>query len=201
MFQNEQQQNRMEGVNINNAASVGVYSVQMTPLFNMASNTAPMEMANANFSSMNQMMVNGGSTSSPSSNLQAGNPVAPPAQMVKGGGSSSSALPSYMDSSLVPPAQMVNGGGSSISSLPGHLDSSIAPQTRMLNGGEGASGILPVQDDPARWHDSDHQPTYSTSNFLEDIFASMASQVTPFLIHSPYFSGSAYEFAKHVRCI
>ncbi|XP_051200674.2 two-component response regulator ORR24-like [Lolium perenne] len=175
MFQNEQQQNRMEGVNINNTASVGVYSVQMTPLFNMASNTAPMEMANANFSSMNQMMVNGGSTSSPSPNLQAGNPVAPPAQMVNGGGSSSSALPSYMDSPLVPPAQMVNGGGSSISSLPGHLDSSIAPQTRMLNGGEGASGILPVQDEPAGQASND-QPTNSISNFLEDMFASMASQ-------------------------
>jgi hypothetical protein len=61
----------------------------------------------------------------------------------------------------------------------------------MLNGEEGAAGQQA----------SDDQPTYSTSNFLEDIFASMASQVTPFLIHSPYFSGSAYEFAKHVRCI
>ncbi|KAK1613106.1 hypothetical protein QYE76_036779 [Lolium multiflorum] len=144
-----QQQNQMEGVNINNTTSVGVYSEQMMPLFNMASNTASMEMANANFSSM--MMVNGGSTSSPSPNLQASNPVAPP-------------------------AQMVNGGGSSSSALPGHLGSSIAPQTQMLNGGEGASGILPVQDEPAGQQASYDQPAYSTSNFLDDIFASMASQ-------------------------
>nr|XP_051212591.1 two-component response regulator ORR25-like [Lolium perenne] len=176
MFQNEQLQNQMEGVNINNTTSVGVYSEQMMPLFNMASNTAPMEMANANFSSMNQMMVNDGSTNSPSPNLQAGNPVAPPAQMVNCGGSSSSALPGYMDSSLVPPSQMVNGGGSSNSALPGHLDSSVAPQTQMLNGGEGASGILPVQDDPAGQQASNDQLTYSTSNFLEDIFANMDSQ-------------------------
>ncbi|KAM0930442.1 hypothetical protein ACQ4PT_001121 [Festuca glaucescens] len=175
VFQNEQQ-NQMAGTNINNTTLVGVYSEQMTPLFNMASNAAPVEMTNANFSPMNQMMVNGGSTSSPSPNLQAGNPVAPPAQMANGGGSSSSALPGHLDSSVAPPAQMVNGGGSSSSALPGHLGSSVAPQTQMLNGGEGASGILPVQDDPAGQQASDDQPTYSTSNFLEDIFASIASQ-------------------------
>ncbi|KAM0856618.1 hypothetical protein ACQ4PT_049016 [Festuca glaucescens] len=176
MFQNEQQQNQMAGININNTTSVGVYSEQMTPLFNMASNTAPMEMTNGNFSPMTQMMVNGGSTSSPSPNLQAGNPVTPPAQMVNGGGSSSSALPGHLDSSVAPLTQMVNGGGSSSSALPDHLDSSVAPQTQTLNGGEGASGILPVQDDPAEQEAPDDQPTYSTTNFLEDIFASMASQ-------------------------
>ncbi|XP_051203875.2 two-component response regulator ORR25-like [Lolium perenne] len=140
VFQNEQQ-NQMAGTNINNTTSVDVYSEQMTPLFNMASNAAPVEMTNDNFSPMNQMMVNGGSTSSPSPNLQAGNPVAPP-------------------------AQMVNGGGSSSFALPGHLGGSFAPLTQMLNGGEGAAGQQA----------SDDQPTYSTSNFLEDIFASMASQ-------------------------
>jgi hypothetical protein len=51
-----------------------------------------------------------------------------------------------------------------------------------------------VQDDPAGQQASNDQPTYSTSNFLEDIFASMDSQVTTILIHSAYFSGSAYEF-------
>lgn len=135
-----------------------------------------MEMTSANFSPMNQMMVNGGSTSSPSPNLQAGNPVAPPAQMANGGGSSSSALPGHLDSSVAPPAQMVNGGRSSSSALPGHLGSSVTLQTQMLNGGEGASGILPVQDDPAGQQASDDQPTYNTSNFLKDIFPSMASQ-------------------------
>ncbi|XP_051203874.1 two-component response regulator ORR25 isoform X3 [Lolium perenne] len=175
VFQNEQQ-NQMAGTNINNTTSVGVYSEQMTPLFNMASNAAPMEMTSANFSPMNQMMVNGGSTSSPSPNLQAGNPVAPPAQMANGGGSSSSALPGHLDSSVAPPAQMVNGGRSSSSALPGHLGSSVTLQTQMLNGGEGASGILPVQDDPAGQQASDDQPTYNTSNFLKDIFPSMASQ-------------------------
>jgi hypothetical protein len=201
MFQNEHQLNQMAGTNINTTTSVGVYSEQMTPLFNMASSTTPMEMTNGNISPMTQMMVNGGSTSSPSPNLQAGNPVAPPAQMVNGGGSSSFALPGHLDNSVAPLSQMVNGGGSSSSALPSHLGSSVALQTQMLNGGEGTSGILPVQDDPAGWQASDHQPTYSTSNFLEDIFASMASQVTTFLIHSAYFSCSAYEFAKHVRCI
>ncbi|KAM0930441.1 hypothetical protein ACQ4PT_001120 [Festuca glaucescens] len=176
MFPNEQQQNQMGGTNINNTTSVGVYSEQMTPLFNMASNTAPVEMTNANFSPMNQMMVNGGSTSSPVPNLQAGNPVAPPAQMVNGGRSSSSAFPGHLDSSVAPLTMMVNGGGSSSSALPGHLDSSVAPQTQTLNGGEGASGILPVQDDPDEQEAPDDQPTYNTSNFLEDIFASMASQ-------------------------
>jgi hypothetical protein len=121
--------------------------------------------------------------------------------MANGGGSSSSALPGHLDSSVAPPAQMVNGGRSSSSALPGHLGSSVTLQTQMLNGGEGASGILPVQDDPAGQQASDDQPTFNTSNFLKDIFPSMASQVTTFLIHSAYFSGSAYEFAKHVRCI
>ncbi|KAK1692443.1 hypothetical protein QYE76_009140 [Lolium multiflorum] len=48
--------------------------------------------------------------------------------------------------------------------------------THMLNGGEGASGILHVQDEPAGQQASNDQPTYNTSNFLDDIFASMASQ-------------------------
>ncbi|XP_051196419.1 two-component response regulator ORR24 [Lolium perenne] len=176
MFQNEHQLNQMAGTNINTTTSVGVYSEQMTPLFNMASSTTPMEMTNGNISPMTQMMVNGGSTSSPSPNLQAGNPVAPPAQMVNGGGSSSFALPGHLDNSVAPLTQMVNGGGSSSSALPGHLDSPVAPQTQTLNGGESASGVLPMQDDPAEQEAPDDQPTYTTTNFLEDIFASMASQ-------------------------
>jgi hypothetical protein len=58
-----------------------------------------------------------------------------------------------------------------------------------------------VQGDPAGQQASNDQLTYSTSNFLEDIFANMDSQVTTILIHSAYFLGSAYEFAEHVRCI
>jgi hypothetical protein len=190
----------MAGTNINNTTSAGVYSERMTPLFNMASNTAPLEMTNDNFSPMNQMMVNGRSTSSPAPNLQASNPAAPSAQMVNGGGSISSAFPGHLNSSSEPLTQMVNGGGSSSSALPGHLDNSVGPQTNMFNGGEGTSGILPEQDDTAELETPDDQPTYSTSNFLEDLFASMANQVTTFLFHSTYFSGSAFEFAEHVRC-
>ncbi|KAK1612937.1 hypothetical protein QYE76_036610 [Lolium multiflorum] len=175
MFQNEQQQIQMAGTNINNTTSVGVYSERMTPLFNMASNTAPLEMTNDNFSLMKQMMVNGRSTSSPARN-QASNPVAPSAQMVNGGGSISSAFSSHLNNSFEPLTQMVNGGGSSSSALSGHLDNFVGPQTQTLNGGEGASGILPEQDDTAELETPDDQPTYSTSDFLEDLFASMASE-------------------------
>jgi hypothetical protein len=48
-----------------------------------------------------------------------------------------------------------------------------------------------MQDDPAEQGAPDDQPTYNTTNFLEDIFASIASQVTTFLIHSAYYTFQA----------
>lgn len=152
MFQNEQR-NQLVGINHNNNISVGAFSEQMTPLFNMASNTAPVEMTRDNFSPMTQM-VNGGGSSLP--NLQTG-------------------------SSLAPPTQMVN-GGSTNATLPDLQDSSVAP-TQVLNAGDASGIIPVLEDptDQQVVHDQqaldDQQPNYSNPFFLEDIFTSMLNQV------------------------
>ncbi|CAM0909153.1 unnamed protein product [Alopecurus aequalis] len=146
MFHNEQQ-NEIAGIINNNATSVVAFSEQMTSLYDMSSNTAPVEMSNDSFSPM-ALMVNGGSTSSALRNLQTGSSVAPPTQMANGG-SISPALPDLPDSPVAP--------------------------TQMLNPWD-ASGIIPVQEGPADEQALDDQPNYTSSYFPEDIFTSMLNQ-------------------------
>uniref|UniRef100_A0ACD5V4G5 Uncharacterized protein n=2 Tax=Avena sativa TaxID=4498 RepID=A0ACD5V4G5_AVESA len=141
VFQNGQQ-NQMAGIfsNNNNATTpVAGFSEQMMPFFNIASNRGPVEMT--------QMMVSGGSASSPFPSLGTGSSVGPP------------------------PSQMANGGGIS-SSLPILRDNSVRPE----DGGD-ASGILPMQDGPAdQQSPGDDQLTPSTDLLLQQIFSSMVNQ-------------------------
>jgi hypothetical protein len=196
MFQNEQQ-NQMEGIIIGNTASVGVLSEQMTPLFNLAeaSDIAPIEMTNDNFPPMTEMMVNGGSTSSPSPNLQTGSSVAPPAQMVNGG-STSSALLDLQDSSVAP-TQVLNDGDASGILL---VQDGPADQQAPDGGQQAPDDGQQAPDDGQQAPDygqqapdygqqafdygqqafDDDQPTYGSPFFLEEIFANMVQQVITF---------------------
>jgi hypothetical protein len=196
MFQNEQQ-NQMEGIIIGNTASVGVLSEQMTPLFNLAeaSDIAPIEMTNDHFPPMTKMMVNGGSTSSPSPNLQTGSSVAPPAQMVNGG-STSSALLDLQDSSVAP-TQVLNDGDASGILL---VQDGPADQQAPDGGQQAPDDGQQAPDDGQQAPDygqqapdygqqafdygqqafDDDQPTYSSPFFLEEIFANMVQQVITF---------------------
>uniref|UniRef100_A0ACD5UFI2 Uncharacterized protein n=1 Tax=Avena sativa TaxID=4498 RepID=A0ACD5UFI2_AVESA len=140
-FQNGQQ-NQMAGIfrNNNNATTpVAGFSEKMMPLFNIASNTGPVKMT--------QMMVSGGSASSPFPSLGTGSSVGPP------------------------PSQMTNGGGIS-STLPVLRDNSVG-----LEDGRDASGILPMQDGPAdQQSPRDDQLTPSTDLLLQQTFSSMVNQ-------------------------
>ncbi|CAM0909152.1 unnamed protein product [Alopecurus aequalis] len=141
-------QNQMVGINKNTTTSVGALIEQMTPLYNMESDTAPVDMRSDNYAAMIQM-VNDGGTSSPLRKLHTGSSVAPPTQMVNSG-SVSPAMPDLQDSS--------------------------AALMQMLNPSD-ASGFLPVEEGPTDQQAlDDQQPNYSTTNFLEDIYTSILNE-------------------------
>ncbi|XP_071680902.1 two-component response regulator ARR1-like [Lolium perenne] len=115
---------------------------QMAP-FNMARNTAPVEMTNDNISPMTQM-VKGGSTTSVLHNLQA---------------DSSFAL-----------TQMTNIGKISSALHELQAGSSVEP-TQKVTGGENAYIAHPMLEGPVDLRAPDDQPIYSNPLFFDDIYA------------------------------
>ncbi|KAM0853657.1 hypothetical protein ACQ4PT_050950 [Festuca glaucescens] len=120
---------------------------QMAP-FNMARNTAPVEMTNDNISPMTQM-VKGGSITSALHNLQA-------------------------DSSFAQ-TQMANVGKISSALHELQAGSSVVP-TQKVTGGENAYVALPVQEGPLDLRALDDQPIYSNPLFVDDIYANILNQ-------------------------
>ncbi|KAM0849612.1 hypothetical protein ACQ4PT_053640 [Festuca glaucescens] len=140
-----QSQNQMGGIINNNIGPVAGFSEQMAP-FNMARNTAPVEMTNDNFSPMTQM-VNGGSTTSVLPNLQADSSFS--LTRMASVGKISSALHELQAGSSAAPTQ---------------------------TGGENAYGFLPMQEGPVDLRALDDQPIYSNPFFVDDSYANMLNQ-------------------------
>jgi hypothetical protein len=123
---------------------------QMAP-FNMARNTAPVEMTNDNISPMTQM-VKGGSTTSVLHNLQA---------------DSSFAL-----------TQMTNIGKISSALHELQAGSSVEP-TQKVTGGENAYIAHPMLEGPVDLRAPDDQPIYSNPLFFDDIYANQVIELFP----------------------